>query len=102
MVEIPSMALSIDSVIEKVDFLSVGTNDLIQYLFAVSRESGELESYRQPFHPVVLGLLRKIVRSASAHKKEVSVCGEIAANPVPLHVAQGDPRRPEAAIAAPG
>jgi phosphotransferase system enzyme I (PtsI) len=82
MVEIPSMALAIDSVIEKVDFLSIGTNDLIQYLFAVSRESGELESYRQPFHPVVLGLLRTLVRAADANRKEISVCGEIASNPL--------------------
>jgi phosphotransferase system enzyme I (PtsI) len=82
MVEIPSVALAIDSYIKKVDFISIGTNDLTQYIFAVDRESGELEPYRQPFHPVVLYLLRTIVASARAHKKEVSVCGEIASNPL--------------------
>ncbi len=82
MVEIPSMALSIENYIEQVDFLSIGTNDLMQYVFAANRESGNLDEYRQNTHPVLLNLIKKIVVCALKYNKEVVVCGEIAADPL--------------------
>jgi phosphoenolpyruvate-protein kinase (PTS system EI component) len=81
MVEIPSAALAIEQLIKKVDFLAIGTNDLIQYLFAVNRDNDLLEKYRQNTHPAVLSLIKKIVCVANKYDKEVSVCGEIASDP---------------------
>lgn len=81
MVEIPSVALEIEQFIEKVDFISIGTNDLSQYVFAVSREACQLNGYRCTVHPVILKLIRKIVKCADQSGKEVTVCGEIAGDP---------------------
>ncbi|KMQ52455.1 Phosphoenolpyruvate-protein phosphotransferase of PTS system [Chitinispirillum alkaliphilum] len=78
MVEIPSVALSIHSFLSKVDFVNIGTNDLIQYTFAASREDSDLEEYRQSVHPVILRLIRSIARTGMLMGKEVSVCGEAA------------------------
>jgi phosphotransferase system enzyme I (PtsI) len=89
MVEIPSVALSIRSYIEKVDFLSIGTNDLVQYTFAVSRENGSLENYRQPIHPVILHMIKNIVTVANEHRKDVVVCGEVASNPISAGILLG-------------
>jgi len=82
MVEIPSAALAIDSYIEKADFISIGTNDLVQYLFAASRENGEMESYRQNLHPAALSIIKNVVERGALNNKEVSVCGEVASNPL--------------------
>ncbi|MFH1416577.1 MAG: phosphoenolpyruvate--protein phosphotransferase [Elusimicrobiota bacterium] len=82
MVETPSVALDIESFIDKIDFISIGTNDLTQYIFAASREEPTMENYRQAVHPVILRLIKNIVMSAEIHQKEVSVCGEIASDPI--------------------
>ncbi|MFH1958652.1 MAG: phosphoenolpyruvate--protein phosphotransferase [bacterium] len=82
MVETPSVALDIESYMEKVDFISIGTNDLAQYIFAASREEPTMENYRQAIHPVMIRLIKDIVVCAGIHQKEVSVCGEIASDPV--------------------
>jgi phosphotransferase system enzyme I (PtsI) len=81
MVEIPSTALSVASFAPLVDFFSIGTNDLVQYLFAASRENGNLEAYRKASLPLVLALVRHVVSCVKQCGKEVSVCGEIASNP---------------------
>ncbi|MDG5815201.1 phosphoenolpyruvate--protein phosphotransferase [Chitinispirillales bacterium ANBcel5] len=82
MVEIPSVALSINTFLQKVDFVNVGTNDLVQYVFAASREDSGLEDYRQSMHPVILKIISHIVESGIANDKEVSVCGEAASDPM--------------------
>jgi phosphotransferase system enzyme I (PtsI) len=82
MIEIPSAALAIDSLLPKIDFVNIGTNDLVQYVFAASREDGNVEEYRQGLHPIIIRILADIVRSANRHKKAVSVCGEMASDPV--------------------
>jgi phosphotransferase system enzyme I (PtsI) len=81
MVEIPSAALALNTFIEKIDFINIGTNDLIQYLFAISRDNDNLEKYRQHTHPAVMKLIKSIVETANEHNKEVSVCGEIVGDP---------------------
>ncbi|MGM0442477.1 MAG: phosphoenolpyruvate--protein phosphotransferase [Elusimicrobiota bacterium] len=81
MVEIPSVALDIKNYLDSVDFLSVGTNDLIQYLFAVSREDGGLNLYRNDRHPVLINLLYNVIKNAQDKDIPVSICGEMAGNP---------------------
>jgi len=82
MVEIPSTAINIDSFLNEVDFVSVGTNDLIQYTLAVDRGNEAVSSLYQPFHPAILSLLERIAREATRQGKEASVCGEVAADPL--------------------
>lgn len=82
MIEVPAAAAITDKLVKEVDYLSVGTNDLIQYYLAVDR-SNELVSYMfNPLHPSVLRLLRFIISSADAAGKEVALCGEMAADPL--------------------
>lgn len=91
MVEIPSVAIQIDAFLPHVDFLSVGTNDLIQYLLAVDRINEHVSHLYDPFHPAVVRLLDYVVRTAHAKGKWVSVCGEMTSDPraVPLLVGLG-------------
>jgi phosphotransferase system enzyme I (PtsI) len=91
MVEIPSAAIQIESFLPHVDFLSIGTNDLIQYVLAVDRINEHVTHLYDPFHPAVIRLLDHVVRSAHAKGKRVSVCGEMTSDPraVPLLVGIG-------------
>lgn len=82
MIETPSAVMEMDLLAREADFFSVGTNDLIQYLLAVDR-SNELVSYLyNPFHPSVIRTLKRIVDTAQEYGKEVTLCGEIAADPL--------------------
>lgn len=82
MIEVPAAAAVSDNLVKEVDYISIGTNDLIQYYLAVDR-SNELVSYLfKPLHPSVLRLLKFIIESAQKEKKEVTVCGEMAADPL--------------------
>jgi phosphoenolpyruvate-protein phosphotransferase (PTS system enzyme I) len=81
MVEVPAVALDTDPFLAKVDFLSIGTNDLVQYMFAASREDSHLEEYRLAHHPAILRLIHGVADAAKAHGKPVSVCGEMASDP---------------------
>jgi phosphoenolpyruvate-protein phosphotransferase (PTS system enzyme I) len=78
MVEIPSMALCADFFLPHVDFLSIGTNDLIQYTLAIDRVDEEVSYLYNPLHPAVLRLLRVILQHAEKANKSVSMCGEMA------------------------
>lgn len=78
MIEVPAAALAINTLIKEVDFVSIGTNDLIQYLFAADRLNERVSYLYQPFHPIVLKLIKDIVDVAHAGGKTVSVCGEMA------------------------
>ncbi|HAH06021.1 MAG TPA: phosphoenolpyruvate--protein phosphotransferase [Elusimicrobia bacterium] len=81
MVEIPAAALTLDALLEEADFVSVGTNDLIQYLLAVDRVNEDVAHLYDPFHPAVLRVLREIVETAHKRGKTVTVCGEMASDP---------------------
>jgi phosphotransferase system enzyme I (PtsI) len=80
--EVPSAAVVADLLAAEVDFFSVGTNDLIQYLLAVDRTDPRVSSLYEPLHPAVLRTLRRITEAAFAHGRPLSVCGEMAGQPV--------------------
>ncbi len=91
MVEIPSILWALPSIIHKVDFLSIGTNDLTQFLFAASREDSRMDHFRMRSLPVLLSIIKYIVQIASPLQKEVIVCGEMASDPsiVPFLIGAG-------------
>jgi phosphotransferase system enzyme I (PtsI) len=82
MIEVPSAALMADRFAREADFLSVGTNDLIQYLLAVDRVNENVAYLYQPLHPAVLRTLAHLVRVAQSAEIPLEVCGEMAADPV--------------------
>lgn len=82
MVEVPSAALCLKQFLGRLDFVSVGTNDLIQYLLAVDREDPDVSYLYDPLHPAVLSTLHNCINTAHRAGKEISVCGEAAADPV--------------------
>lgn len=82
MVEVPSAALCLKQFLKRLDFVSVGTNDLIQYLLAVDREDPDVSYLYDPLHPAVLSMLYNCINTAHRAGKEISVCGEAAADPV--------------------
>jgi phosphocarrier protein FPr len=91
MVEIPATALRATRFADEVDFFSVGTNDLAQYTFAAERGNPHVAKLADGFQPAVLQLIQMVVDAAHAHGKRVSVCGELAGDPlaVPLLVGLG-------------
>ncbi|MBC2604519.1 phosphoenolpyruvate--protein phosphotransferase [Pelagicoccus albus] len=91
MIEIPSAAVAADTLISGSSFFSVGTNDLIQYLLAVDRLNDRVAHLYEPTHPAVVRTLNSIVSAAKAGNIGVSICGEVAGDPVmvPLLVGLG-------------
>jgi phosphoenolpyruvate-protein phosphotransferase (PTS system enzyme I) len=81
MIEVPAAALLADRILEHVDFLSIGTNDLTQYTMAADRMSAELATLTDPWQPAVLALVAMAARAGVAVNKPVGVCGEAAADP---------------------
>jgi phosphotransferase system enzyme I (PtsI) len=82
MIELPSAVSIIDLLAKKVDFFSVGTNDLIQYLMAVDRMDDRVSHLYQPTHPAVLRSLKTIFEQSESNQKPVCVCGEMAGDPI--------------------
>ena len=82
MIEVPAAALLADRILEHVDFLSIGTNDLAQYTMAADRMSAELATLTDPWQPAVLALVAMTVKAGAAVGKPVGVCGEAAADPL--------------------
>lgn len=81
MIEIPAAALAAREILDAVDFVSVGTNDLAQYAFAADRQLGSVAALNDPWQPALLRLLRLIGDAADASGKPAGVCGEAAADP---------------------
>jgi phosphotransferase system enzyme I (PtsI) len=91
MVEIPSAALGAESLAQEADFLSIGTNDLVQYTLAVDRNNENVSRYYIQHHPTVLKLIRITAQAAKRQGIPLSVCGEMASSPqyVPLLIGMG-------------
>jgi len=81
MIEIPAAVLAISAFLEKLDFLSIGTNDLIQYTLAVDRSDDAVAHLYDPLHPAVLKLIGMAIADADKAKVPIAVCGEMAGDP---------------------
>lgn len=82
MVEVPSVLFQIGEFAELVDFFSVGSNDLTQYLLAVDRNNPHVANVYSHFHPSILRALKRLVEDCHEHQKPVSICGEMAGDPL--------------------
>ncbi len=78
MIEVPAAAIALHGFVDVVDFVSIGTNDLVQYLLAADRNNDALGELYSPLHPGVLRLLRHVIRTGAEHDIPVAMCGEIA------------------------
>ena len=78
MIEVPAAAIALPSMIRKLDFVSIGTNDLVQYTLAVDRNNNDLNTLYDPLHPAVLTLLSRIITVCERARRPVTLCGEIA------------------------
>lgn len=89
MIEIPSAAMTSDLIARRVDFVSIGTNDLIQYTIAVDRGNERVAYLYEPFHPGVLRLIRMVIENAHEVGRPVAMCGEMAGDPLATPVLLG-------------
>lgn len=81
MLEVPAAAMCINSLLREVDYISIGSNDLIQYVMAADRDNPKVAHLCEPFSPPVFKLLRHILRACERHQKPVTLCGEMAGRP---------------------
>ncbi|GAB5405135.1 MAG: phosphoenolpyruvate-protein phosphotransferase PtsI [Aureliella sp.] len=81
MLEVPAAAVMIDQLLTAVDFVSIGSNDLVQYLMAADRDNPKVSHLCQPLSPAVLRVLQSVVRACNMQRKPVTLCGEMAGQP---------------------
>jgi phosphoenolpyruvate-protein phosphotransferase len=81
MIEVPAAALCIEEILDEVDFVSIGSNDLVQYLMAADRDNPQVAHLCEPFSPALLRLLDRVIKACTARNKPVTVCGEMAGWP---------------------
>lgn len=82
MVEVPAAVQIIEFLVNEVDYVSIGTNDLIQYTLAADRNNQRVKQYYDPHHPAILHSIKRVATAATKAGKKVSVCGEMAADPL--------------------
>ena len=82
MIEVPSAVYQIDLIAEMVDFLSIGTNDLTQYILAIDRNNERVASRYDALHPAVLRAINEVVDAGHLLGREITVCGELAGDPM--------------------
>jgi len=82
MIEVPSAATTVDLLAKECDFFSIGTNDLVQYTLAIDRSHAVLSLGYKPAHPAILRMMKGVIEVGALKKKKVTVCGEIASNPL--------------------
>jgi phosphoenolpyruvate-protein kinase (PTS system EI component) len=81
MLEVPAAALSIHSLLPEVDYISIGSNDLIQYVMAADRDNPKVAHLCEPFSPPLFRLLRYVLKACDRHGKPATLCGEMAGRP---------------------
>jgi phosphoenolpyruvate-protein kinase (PTS system EI component) len=81
MIEVPAAALCIEAILPEVDFVSVGSNDLVQYLMAADRDNPQVAQLCDPFSPAMMGLLKRVIGACVEQGKPVTLCGEMAGWP---------------------
>jgi multiphosphoryl transfer protein len=86
MIETPSAALLIDQLLPHLDFVSIGTNDLTQYVLCAERGSASLSAFSDSLHPAVLRICGQVIQGAREHDVKVSICGEVASDPEALPI----------------
>jgi len=89
MIEVPSAVYQVSAMAKRVDFFSIGTNDLTQYLLAVDRNNTRVAGLYQTLHPAVLGAIKQVIEQAHVLGKPVSVCGEMAGDPAAVLALMG-------------
>ena len=91
MIEVPSAVLICDVLAQHCDFLSIGTNDLVQYTLGIDRNNPAMSDFCYPAHPSVIRMIKMVVTQAKKHKRSIAICGEIASNPlfIPLLLGLG-------------
>lgn len=89
MIEVPAAAMIVDQLADEAEFLSIGSNDLIQFLLAVDRRDDSVAHLYEPLHPAVLRLLREVVDAAARRSIPLSLCGEAASDPLVAMVYMG-------------
>jgi phosphotransferase system enzyme I (PtsP) len=82
MVEVPSLLFVLDEILDRADFLSVGSNDLVQFLFAADRGNARVSGRFDALSPPVLRALKSVADAGKAHRKPVALCGELASRPL--------------------
>jgi phosphoenolpyruvate-protein phosphotransferase len=81
MIEVPAAAVCIDDILDEVDFISVGTNDLIQYMMAADRDNPKVAHLCEPFSPAVFRIIKQVISACLRRNKPITVCGEMAGRP---------------------
>ena len=89
MIEVPSAAILADMMAKEVDFFSIGTNDLIQYSLAVDRGNTQVAHLYQPLNPAIIRMIKHVADVARDHGLEISMCGEMAGDPVNMTILLG-------------
>jgi phosphotransferase system enzyme I (PtsI) len=91
MIEVPSAVLLIDEIVREVDFVCLGTNDLVQYLLAVDRDNESVAGWFRTLHPAVIRAMRSVIEAAAGSARPLTVCGEMAGSPfyLPLLIGMG-------------
>jgi phosphotransferase system enzyme I (PtsI) len=89
MIEVPAAAYTADLIAREADFLTIGTNDLIQYCLAVDRSDARVSQLYAPLHPAILRMVVMVRRAARRRRIPVSLCGEMASDPVVLALLVG-------------
>jgi phosphoenolpyruvate-protein phosphotransferase len=81
MLEVPAAALCVDALLDEVDFVSIGSNDLIQYLMAADRDNPKVAHLCEPFNPALMRLLARVIQACNERSMPVTLCGEMAGRP---------------------